>query len=108
VAYEKLTRRIAIVPQLSAEVVKAADFIYDPVPTATVASKKQGTFKIEKTFDLHKLYAKGKTFNFTLGEPGLTSRPGAYLHLKNISFTAKRSPFSFADITKVFRALLKL
>jgi hypothetical protein len=105
--FEKLARRIIVVPQLTSASVEAADFIYDPVPVAPIASKKQKTFVLEKSFDLHTLSAKGKTFTFSLTDPGLTTQAGAYLHMKNITFTAKRAAFSFADIGKAFKALAK-
>jgi hypothetical protein len=107
-AYEEQAQRISVTAQLTSEVQKEANFIFDPLPTATVANRGEGTFSIEKTFHLSDLYAKGKTFTFSLEEPGLTKQTDTYLHLKNISFTAKRPPFSFSDVTKVFKALLKL
>ena len=106
-AFEKLARRITVVPQLTAATVEAADFLYDPVSLASKANKKHGTYILEKTFDLHTLSAKGKTFTFSLTDPGLTTQAGAYLHLKNITFTAKRPAFSHVDISKAFRALSK-
>lgn len=106
-AFEKIARRISVVPQLSASIVVAADFLYDPVPAARVVNEKYGTYKIEKIFDLHTLSAKGKTFTFSLTDPGLTTQAGAFLHIKKITFTAKRPAFSFADIGKAFKALTK-
>ncbi len=104
-AYKKITQRISIAPQLSAAVLEDADFLFDPLPQAEVTNAKQGTYSVEKTFDLHTLYAKGKTFTLSLEVPGLTSRPEGYLHLQRITFTAKRPPFSLSDIPKAFRAL---
>ncbi|MEK7631991.1 MAG: hypothetical protein AAB445_03985 [Patescibacteria group bacterium] len=106
-AFEKIARRITEVPRLAATTVEAADFLYDPVPVAPIASKKGGTYLLEKTFDLHTLSAKGKTFTFSLSDPGLTTQAGAFLHIKKITFTAKRPPFAFSEIAKLFRALAK-
>ncbi len=106
-AFEKIASRITVVPHVAATTIEAADFLYDPVPLAPVVDKKSGTYKLEKTFDLHTLSAKGKTFTFSLSDPGLTTRGGAFLHINKITFTAKRPPFAFLDITKFFRALAK-
>ncbi len=106
-AYEKLTKRITVVPHLTAATLKTAEYIYDPLSVAKIGNTKQGTYVLEKTFDLHTLAAKGKTFTFTLAEPGLTTQPGAYLHMKSITFTARRPAFAFADIGRALNALLK-
>jgi len=106
-AYERIGNRISVIPQLTKESLQAADFLFDPVPLAVIVDKKHNTYTVEQTFDLHQLSAKGTKFIFSLGHPGLTTQPGAYLHIKNITFTAKRTPFSFSDIRKALKGFFK-
>jgi len=104
-AFDALTKRIVPLPEFSSAALKKADLVFDDTPLAQ--TKTESGFVIEKTFDLHTLSAKGKTFTFSLESPGLTTRSGAYLHIKKITFTAKRPAFSFSDIGRAFRALSK-
>ncbi len=104
-ALDALTKRIVPLPEFSAATLKNAEAVFDG--TQLAQTKTKSGYIIEKTFNLHKLSVKGKTFTFSLENPGLTTRPGAFLHIKKITFTAKRPAFSFADIGKAFKALSK-
>lgn len=104
-AFNTLTKRIVPLPEFTAAALKNAEAVFDDAQL--VQTKTKSGYVIEKTFDLHKLSAKGKTFTFSLESPGLTTRPGAFLHIKKITFTAKRPTFSFSDIGRAFKALAK-
>lgn len=104
-AFNALTKRIVLLPEFTNATLRNIDVVFDDTQLAQIKTKSG--YIIEKSFDLHTLAAKGKTFTFSIESPGLTTRTGAYLHIKSITFTAKRPPFSFADITKVFKVLLK-
>ena len=104
-ALNALTKRIVPLPEFSAAALKNVEAVFDDAQLAQ--QKTKSGYIIEKTFNLHKLSVKGKTFTFSLENPGLTTRPGAFLHIKKITFTAKRPAFSFSDIGKAFKALAK-
>jgi hypothetical protein len=104
-AYANVYQRITVVPQISAATVEAADFLFDPLSSASIENEKEGSYSVEKTFDLHSLSAVGKKFTFSLEVQGLLSRPEAFIHLKNVTFIAHRPSFIFADISKAFQAL---
>lgn len=76
-----------------------ADAVLD---TSSIPITTKHGLRIEHTFQLSELAAKGRTFTFVLSSPGLQARPGAYLYVEKVSFVAKRPSFRLTDIKKAF------
>jgi len=102
-AFTALTKRITPLPAFTSGALKKAEVVFDTAKP--VEQKGKSGYVIEETFDLHTLSAKGKTFTFALESPGLTTRPGAYLHITRVTFTARRPAFSLSDVPKAFKAI---